>query len=94
MVDNGPNNTYANTYFLMDRTYLRLKNLVFSYTFPQNICKRLRASRLRVYASASNLFTWTKKGYKGFDPERSNSSGERGGIPQATTFKMGIDLTF
>lgn len=93
-VDNGPNNTYANTYFLMDRTYLRLKNLVFSYTFPQNICKRLRASRLRVYASASNLFTWTKKGYKGFDPERSNSSGERGGIPQATTFKMGIDLTF
>lgn len=93
-VDNGPNNTYANTYFLMDRSYLRLKNLVVSYTFPRNICNKLRMNRLRVYASASNLYTWTKKEYRGLDPERSNSAGERGGIPQAMTVKMGIDLTF
>lgn len=93
-VDNGPNNNYANTYFLMDRTYLRLKNLVLSYSFPRAICKKMRASQFRIYASASNLFTWTKKGYRGLDPERSNSSGERGGIPQAMTIKMGIDLTF
>ena len=51
-------------------------------------------NRLRVYASASNLYTWTKKEYRGLDPERSNSAGERGGIPQAMTVKMGIDLTF
>lgn len=93
-VDNGPNNDYANTYFLMDRTYLRLKNLVLSYNIPQSVCKSLKANNIRIYASASNLFTWTKKGYMGFDPERSNSSGERGGIPQAMTMKMGIDLTF
>ncbi len=30
-VESGPNVDYANSYFLMDRTYLRLKNLVLSY---------------------------------------------------------------
>lgn len=93
-VDNGPNNYYPNTYFMMDRTYLRLKNLVLSYSFPLSVCKKIKANAFRIYASASNLFTWTKKGYKGLDPERSNGSGERGGIPQAMTVKMGIDLTF
>lgn len=93
-VDNGPNNYYANTYFMMDRTYLRLKNLVLSYSLPLSICKKIKANGFRIYASASNLFTWTKKGYRGLDPERSNGSGERGGIPQAMTIKMGIDLTF
>lgn len=93
-VDNGPNSTYANSYFLMDRTYLRLKNMVLSYSLPFKICRMMRMNKFRIYASASNLFTWTKSGYRGLDPERSNSSGERGGIPQTRTFKIGIDLTF
>lgn len=93
-VDNGPNNMNNNTYFMMDRTYLRLKNLTLSYDIPSKLCKKLNLDRLRVYVSGSNLFTWTKKGYRGLDPERSNGTGERGGIPQAMTMKMGIDLTF
>lgn len=93
-VDNGPNVDYANSYFLMDRTYLRLKNLVLSYDLPSKVIRTLKMDKLRVYLSASNLFTWTKKGYRGLDPERSNGAGERGGIPQSMTVKMGIDLTF
>ena len=93
-VDNGPNVDYANSYFLLDRTYLRLKNLVLSYDLPSKVIRTLKMDKLRVYLSASNLFTWTKKGYRGLDPERSNGAGERGGIPQSMTVKMGIDLTF
>ena len=93
-VESGPNVDYANSYFLMDRTYLRLKNLVLSYDLPLNIIRTLKMEKMRVYVSASNLFTWTKKDYRGLDPERSNGAGERGGIPQAMTVKMGIDLTF
>lgn len=93
-VDNGPNVDYANSYFLQDRTYFRLKNLVLSYDLPAKLIRTLKMDKLRVYVSASNVFTWTKKDYRGLDPERSNSAGERGGIPQAMTVKMGIDLTF
>lgn len=93
-VDNGPNTDYYNTYFLMDRSYLRLKNVTLSYDFPSAVFKKLMLNKLRVYVSASNIYTWTKDNYTGFDPERSNSSGERGGIPQAMSVKMGIDLTF
>ena len=34
---------YANSYFLMDRTYLRLKNLVLSYDLPLNIIRTLKS---------------------------------------------------
>lgn len=91
-VDNGPNSDYNNTYFLMDRSYLRLKNVTLSYDFPATFFKKVRLNKLRLYVSAQNLYTWTN--YNGFDPERTNDSGERGGIPQATTYKIGIDLTF
>jgi hypothetical protein len=72
--------------------FLSLKNLVLSYDLPLNIIRTLKMEKMRVYVSASNLFTWTKKDYRGLDPERSNGAGERGGIPQAMTVKMGIDL--
>ncbi|WP_296123738.1 TonB-dependent receptor [uncultured Bacteroides sp.] len=93
-VDSGPNSEYGNTFFLMDRSYWRLKNLVVAYDLSKKVCQALKVDKLRVYVSASNLFTWTKDGYRGLDPERSNSAGERGGIPQAMTMKLGVDLTF
>lgn len=93
-VENGPNNNYANSYFMMDRSYLRLKNIVLSYDFPSHIYAKIGLTRLRVYASASNVYTWTSKGYRGFDPERYNGAGERGGIPQAMTMKFGLDVSF
>ena len=93
-VENGPNNNYYNSYFLMDRSYLRLKYVVLSYDFPSVAAKFLGLTHLRAYISASNVYTWTKKNYRGFDPERYNGAGERGGIPQAMTMKLGLDLSF
>lgn len=90
--DNGPNTDNYNTYFLMDRSYLRLKNVTLSYDFPASFFKKVHLNKLRLYISGQNLYTWTN--YNGFDPERTNESGERGGIPQAATYKIGIDLTF
>ena len=91
-INSGPNSDLFNSYFMMDRTYLRLKNVTLSYDFPFAMFKKLYLNKLRVYLSAQNLYTWTN--YDGFDPERTNDGGERGGIPQAITYKIGIDLTF
>jgi len=90
-IDNGPNTENQNTYFLMDRSYLRLKYVVLSYDLPQKLLQVLPISSLRIYASGQNLYTWTN--YKGFDPEQTRNASSRGGKPQARILKLGINVT-
>jgi TonB-linked SusC/RagA family outer membrane protein len=89
--DQGPNTENQNTYFLMDRSYLRLKNFVVSYDLPAKISKLLFLTKVRVYASGQNLYTWTN--YKGFDPERVTNASARGGVPQTRIIKFGLNVT-
>ena len=59
--------------FIEDGSYLRLKNLTLGYTLPSRISAKIHVSKLRVYATGSNLFCLTR--YSGYDPEvNSNSS--------------------
>ncbi|QPH37853.1 SusC/RagA family TonB-linked outer membrane protein [Pedobacter endophyticus] len=91
-VDNGPNTDNFNTYFLMNRSYLRLRNLLVSYELPKKLIEKVSLQNLKVYMSASNLFTWTN--YQGFDPERKREANSRGGLPQTMIMKFGLTLTF
>lgn len=97
------NNTKPSTRFLEDGSYIRLKNIQLGYNFPEKIYKKLKMDRLRVYTTASNLFTFTK--YPGLDPEFStsdNATGEGdlasgidwGTYPNAVTLTMGVQITF
>ncbi len=90
-VENGPNTENQNTYFLMDRSYLRLKNVMISYDISQTIARNLSMTGIKVYISGQNMYTWTN--YGGFDPERTRASGSRGGIPQARIMKIGVSVT-
>lgn len=94
------NNVMVSSRFLEDASYLRLKNVQIGYTFPT---KGKLISNLRVFGSATNLFTFTK--YNGLDPEMTvsaNSSGEGdrgngidwGTYPVAKTFTLGVNMTF
>jgi hypothetical protein len=52
--------------YISDGSFLRLKNLTLAYDIPTN--KWMKGVRsLRVYATATNLLTFTK--YEGWDPE-------------------------
>ncbi|MPN58627.1 hypothetical protein SDC9_206334 [bioreactor metagenome] len=82
-----------------DGSFLRIANLTVGYTLPKNILKKVFAENLRVYASANNLYTFTK--YTGFDPEVStrNSSGTTPGVdwgayPRSRAFVFGLSITF
>ncbi|PHS51556.1 MAG: SusC/RagA family TonB-linked outer membrane protein [Lutibacter sp.] len=97
------NNTKPSTRFLEDGSYIRLKNIQLGYNFPEKIYKKLKMDRLRIYTTASNLFTFTK--YPGLDPEFSTSDNAKGegdlasGIdwgtyPNAVTLTMGVQITF
>ncbi|GAA5028245.1 SusC/RagA family TonB-linked outer membrane protein [Marivirga lumbricoides] len=68
--------------FVEDGSYLRIQNVMLSYNVPSGIIGNGFFSRIRVYASVQNLYTFTK--YSGFDPSL-------GSLDQNVTLN-GIDL--
>jgi TonB-linked SusC/RagA family outer membrane protein len=81
-----PNRFYYSDAAVSDASYLRLKNLSFSYSLPKKITEKLKAQNLRVYVQGQNLITWTH--YEGLDPETQNAT------PVLKTLTGGIQLTF
>lgn len=83
--------------FLEDGSYVRLKNLQFGYSLPQNLVNRIGATKCRVYISGQNLITLT--GYKGYDPEIINwdvfgQGNDLGGYPPVRSYNVGLQLSF
>ena len=81
--------------FIEDGSYLKLKTLSLSYSFPKINLKHIQG--LRLYVTGQNLLTWTK--YRGYDPEVSyrgastlEAGEDFGGYPQSRTFMFGIKL--
>jgi hypothetical protein len=79
-----------------DGDYMRLKNLVLSYTFPHELTRKIGVENFRIYTSAENLLTFTK--YHGYDPEISSGGTSLGidyGVyPQPRTFSLGFNVQF
>lgn len=57
----------ANSFFVEDGSYMRLKNLQIGYTFDEEVSSYLGMDSVRLYLQGTNLFTIT--GYDGVDPE-------------------------
>ena len=95
-VANFSTNSVANSYYLEDASFLRMKNFTIGYTLPTSISGKARIDRLRFYFQATNLFTITK--YTGLDPEiigSDDSFGIDAGIfPTVKQFLFGINLNF
>lgn len=53
--------------YIEDGSYLRLRNLQVGYTIPSQNMGSIVVPKIRIFASAQNLFTITK--YSGLDPE-------------------------
>lgn len=84
----GVADTYLKSLGLQDASYIRLRTLSLGYTFQKNRwMEKANISRLNVYVSATNYFTWTK--YKSFGPETSPSS-----YPEPRSINMGLNLSF
>ena len=77
---------------LEDASFLRLKNVMLSYSLPQALMRKTRVfSGMRVYAQAQNLLTFTK--FSGLDPE-GTSNIYAAQYPMSRQFTFGLDLTF
>ena len=84
-------NSENSSRFIESGSYLRLKNIQLGYTFPKTLISRIGLTKLRLYASMSNVFTITP--YSGYDPE-VGSGVDYGNYPQSRTFLMGVNLAF
>jgi TonB-linked SusC/RagA family outer membrane protein len=74
------NGTYS------DASYIKLKNLSFSYRLPAKWTRDAGITSCRLYLQGENLLTLTR--YKGADPETQNFSA----LPPLRTFVAGIQL--
>ena len=78
---------YIDSRYVQSASYLKLRNLTIGYRLPrlQNV-----PVKIRVYATASNLFTITP--YKGYDPEVASGT-DSGAYPSSRSFVFGVNLT-
>ncbi|MGV8090578.1 MAG: TonB-dependent receptor [Mangrovibacterium sp.] len=82
-------------FIVEDASYIRIKNVTFSYNIP--LPQRMYIRTAKLFVSAANLLTWSD--YKGYDPE-INSRGDKsmqpgvdaGSIPQYRSFSVGINI--
>ncbi len=49
----------AQTKYLQNIAYIRMKNIQFGYNLPKNLISKIRANDVRVYISGENLWTWS-----------------------------------
>ncbi|WP_448778788.1 SusC/RagA family TonB-linked outer membrane protein [Bacteroides congonensis] len=81
-----------------DASFLRFSNLTLGYTLPAVLSGKLGIRKMRVYATASNLFCWTA--YSGQDPEVNTQRStltpgvDYSAYPKARTYVFGVNLTF
>lgn len=82
-------NHEVNSFFLEDKSYLRLKNIELGYTFPESIAKLVHAEKIRLALSGQNLFTWHKLATDEYGPEGTNFS-----IPVYKLYNIGLSVKF
>lgn len=84
-------NVRAQTKYLTNGAYLRVKNLTLGYTIPQNIISKIGINNLRVYVSAENPFTFDHMP-KGLDPA-VDSKANGLGYPFMSSYAFGFSIS-
>ena len=107
-IDNlhGNYNSRISDRYVEDASYLRLKNITLTYSFPKKLIKRFYLENLRLSANVQNVYTLTH--YTGYDPEVGSQNGQysmsgqsmlmygvdTGRVPTPRSFIFGLEATF
>ena len=97
----APTNTYLSDYYLHNTSYLRLKTASVGYELPEQLLKKARISKLRIYLAGTNLFAISSIAKYGFDPEMNDAKVKNaagvptvGYYPLQRTISLGMNLIF
>ena len=91
---NGRDATSSSTRFLYDGDHIRLRNIQFGYSVPEEYLSKAGISGLRLYLTGTNLLTYTFDDKLNFDPEVGITG--QSDLRQANlkTYSLGVNLTF
>ena len=67
-------------FYLMDRSFVKLRNITLTYQLPRTLVNKLYLSEITLSAFANNVFTWTHKANHYIDPETSSYGNDLGGL--------------
>jgi TonB-dependent starch-binding outer membrane protein SusC len=79
-------------FWLLDASYLRLKNLQLSYSFPTDVIKNIGLSNLVLFVNGQNIFTISDM--KDFDPEKNIKGNDYYEYPSIKTYSAGLNIKF
>lgn len=96
-VGGSENNIQRSSWWCWNSSYLRVKNIEFGYSLPQNFLRRAQMQQLRVFVAAQNILTFTKLPF--IDPEvNSAGAGDNNArgfyYPQQKAVQFGVNITF
>jgi TonB-linked SusC/RagA family outer membrane protein len=88
-------------FYLLDRSFVKLRNITLAYQFPKSIVNSLYLSDITLSLFCNNVFTWTHKGNRYIDPETSSYGNDLEGMfgelysnPACRTFGFNVGLKF
>lgn len=85
-------NTRVSDRYVENGSYLRLKNITLSYTFPKRLLQKIQIENARLSLSCENVATITS--YSGFDPEVDINGIDLNRYPISRTFNVGLSFNF
>lgn len=88
---NESNNIQNSSFWIKNASYLRVKNVQLGYTLTEDVLRFIKMKRIRIYASAQNLFTLDRF-WDGFDVEAPVGIGDY--YPQVKTYSLGVNVNF
>lgn len=96
--------TNVDTHWIKDGSFIRGRNILLGYSFPEAIYSKLKLSRLRIYGSVQNAFLIVDDEVNG-DPETTPTGGYANdgnnvfsqgmnwhSYPRPTTFLVGVNI--
>jgi TonB-linked SusC/RagA family outer membrane protein len=90
IANSGTPNSQLSSFWTLNGSYLRIKNLQLGYTLPKTVLQAIKISTARVYLSGENIHTFSNY-RKGWDPEINTGTNF---YPILSNYTLGLNITF
>ena len=87
------NNTVDSRLWIVDASFLRLRNIEIGYTFTPKLLKSIGLTTLRIYANGYNLLSFTNN-FPGGDPEQIRDQLDNMKYPITKVMNVGVNIGF
>lgn len=83
-----------NDMYLQDLSYLKVRNLTLGYSLPHTWLDKVKISKVRLFMTGENLFTWTKLESDYIDPEQVMTDNTGRSYPVGKVISFGAQVSF